>query len=115
LAAAPAVPRGALGALAALSKFAPLALAPLLACYRLRDPRCARRRALRMLAFLTAFAGAGALASIPSLSHDSLHTIFKRTLDYQANRGSPFSLWGLYGWLRALECAVQIVAVLLPL
>src|SRR5437588_885391 len=79
LVAGSAAARGALGALAGLTKFAPLALAPVLACYRLRDPRCARRRALRMLAFLTAFAGAGALASIPALSHDSLHTIFKRT------------------------------------
>jgi len=68
-----------------------------------------------VLAFLAAFAGAGAMASIPALSHDSLHTIFKRTLDYQANRGSPFSLWGLYGGLRALEWAVQIGAVLLAL
>jgi hypothetical protein len=115
LVAGSAAARGALGALAGLTKFAPLALAPVLACYRLRDPRCARRRALGMLAFLAAFVGAGAVASIPALSHDSLHTIFKRTLDYQANRGSPFSPWGLYGGLRGLEWAVQIGAVLLAL
>jgi hypothetical protein len=110
-----AAARGALGALAGLTKFAPLALAPVLACHRLREPSSARRRALRMLAFVAAFAGAGAVASIPALSHDSLHTIFERTLDYQANRGSPFSIWGLYGGLKALEWAVQVSAVLLAL
>ncbi len=37
---------------------------------------------------------------IPALTHDSLHTIYERTIVYQANRGSPFSVWGLYGGLQ---------------
>ncbi len=50
--------------------------------------------------------------SIPALTHDSLHTIFERTLVYQSNRGSPFSVWGLYG-LPGLQRAVQLAAVAL--
>ena len=53
------------------------------------------------------------MASIPALSHDSLHTIYERTFAYQANRGSPFSVWGLYGGLGGWQEAVQIAAVVL--
>ncbi len=41
-----------------------------------------------------------AVVSIPALTHDSLHEIYERTIVYQANRGSPFSVWGLYGGMR---------------
>jgi hypothetical protein len=88
--------RGGLAALAGLTKFAPLALAPLLATHGLSELSRARRvRALAL--FTVAFAGTAALVSIPAFSHDSLHTIFERTLVYQSNRDSPFSVWGLYG------------------
>ncbi len=87
--------RGALSALAGLTKFAPLALAPLLATDVLRTTP--RRRGLACLLFLLAFVGAGAIAFIPALAHDTLHEIYQRTIEYQANRGSPFSVWGLYG------------------
>jgi hypothetical protein len=53
------------------------------------------------------------LASIPAFSHDTLHTFYERTIAYQADRGSPFSVWGLYGGLHGLQTAVQIAAVLL--
>ncbi|HEV3046699.1 MAG TPA: hypothetical protein VGY13_05000 [Solirubrobacteraceae bacterium] len=103
--------RGALAAFAGLTKFAPLALAPLLATHGLGELSRARRvRALALFAF--AFAAATALASIPALGHDTLHEIYERTFVYQSNRGSPFSVWGLYG-LRGLEPAAQIAAVLL--
>jgi hypothetical protein len=65
--------------------------------------------------FLLAFAVTAVLVSIPALSHDSLHTIYERTIAYQANRGSPFSVWGLYGGLGFPQAAVQIAAVLLAL
>ena len=105
--------RGALAALAGLTKFAPLALAPLLATHGLRA-RARRRDRLRDAAtFVLAFAAAGALASIPALTHDSLHTIYERTFAYQANRGSPFSVWGLYGGLGGVQAGVQIAAVAL--
>jgi hypothetical protein len=120
--------RGAFAALAGLTKFAPLALAPLLATYDLRvrsapgagglstGPRAqARTRARAFASFLLAFAVTVAVASIPALSHDSLHTIYDRTIAYQAARGSPFSVWGLYGGLGGPQQAVQIGAVLLAL
>jgi hypothetical protein len=52
---------------------------------------------------------------VPALAHDSLHRIYERTIEYQANRGSPFSVWGLYGGLGAVELGVQIAAVALAL
>jgi hypothetical protein len=104
--------RGAFAAFAGLTKFAPLALAPLLATHGLGELALARR--LRAVAlFAIAFLLAGALATIPAFSHDTLHTIYERTIAYQANRGSPFSIWGLYGGLHGLQTAVQVVAVLL--
>ena len=122
--------RGAFAALAGLAKFAPLALAPLLATHRLWsgaprrgsgsgdgfDPsvrRRARRRAYALAAFVAAFVVVGALAWIPALSGDSLHTIYERTVVYQADRASPFSVWGLYGGLGGWQQAVQIAAIVL--
>ena len=110
--------RGAFAALAGLTKFAPLALAPLLATHGLRDRdgwvgiSALRSRALAL--FLLAFAATVALVSIPALTHDSLHTIFERTLVYQSNRGSPFSVWGLYG-LPGLQRVAQLAALALAL
>ncbi len=63
--------RGALAALAGLTKFAPLALAPLLATDALRAVP-ARRRPLMGAMFIAGFAGAVALAFIPAVAHDSL-------------------------------------------
>jgi hypothetical protein len=104
--------RGAFAAFAGLTKFAPLALAPVLATHGLGDLSPVRR--LRAVAlFAGAFLVAAALASVPAFSHDTLHTIYERTIAYQANRGSPFSVWGLYGGLHGLRTAVQIAAVLL--
>jgi hypothetical protein len=106
--------RGAFAALAGLTKFAPLALAPLLATQGLWDRGRPLRARLRGLAvFVLAFLVVGALASIPAFTHDSLHTIYQRTIAYQANRDSPFSVWGLYGGLGGWENAVEIAAVAL--
>lgn len=105
--------RGALVALAGLTKFAPLALAPIFATHGLAGQPPARR--IRSLAlFAGAFLAVGALACIPALSHDSLHEIYERTLEYQSNRGSPFSVWGLYR-LPWPERAAEIAAVVLVL
>jgi hypothetical protein len=122
--------RGMFAALAGLTKFAPLAIAPLLATHGLysgpeaagprdgtgdRTGAGARSPARALAAFCAAFILTVAVASIPALSHDSLHTIYERTIVYQANRGSPFSVWGLYGGLRGVESAVEIAAVALAL
>ncbi len=104
--------RGALAALAGLTKFAPLALAPVLAPHGLRERGAGRRRgAVDIALFAVAFAAAAAAASIPALTHDSLHTIYERTIAYQGDRGSPFSVWGLYGGLGDVQLAVEIIAV----
>ncbi|HWW90220.1 MAG TPA: glycosyltransferase 87 family protein [Solirubrobacteraceae bacterium] len=109
--------RGAFTALAGLTKLAPLALAPLLATHELVGQRSLRlsRRAGAVALFTLAFLAAAALALVPAVTHDSLHTIYERTIAYQANRGSPFSVWGLYGGLGGLQLAVQIAAVVLAL
>jgi len=106
--------RGAFAALAGLTKLAPLALAPLLATHGLRELPPARRRYALAL-FLAGFLGTVALAFIPALSHDSLHTIYERTFANAANRDTPFSVWGLYGGLGGLQLAVQIATVVLAL
>jgi hypothetical protein len=109
--------RGAFAALAGLTKLAPLALAPLLATHELiGQPSLPRsRRAGAMALFALAFLATAALALVPAVTHDSLHTIYERTIAYQANRGSPFSVWGLYGGLGEVQLAVQISAVVLAL
>jgi hypothetical protein len=72
------------------------------------------RRVRALTLYTLAFLAMAALVSIPAFSHDSLHTIYERTIAYQSNRGSPFSVWGLYG-LRGLEHVVEIVAVAIAL
>ncbi|HTZ87970.1 MAG TPA: hypothetical protein VMB05_14985 [Solirubrobacteraceae bacterium] len=116
--------RGGFAALAGLTKFAPLALAPLFATHGLwqrtvrsadgREVLVASRTRLRLIAtFLLGFVAIGALASIPAFTHDSLHTIYERTFAYQGDRNSPFSVWGLYGGLEGFETAVEVFAVVL--
>jgi hypothetical protein len=141
--------RGMFAALAGLTKFAPLALVPVLATHglftqsggsrpaspstadgfggshggaeeggneRVLDRRRrARTRALALAAFFFAFVLTAAIVSIPAITHDSLHTIYERTIEYQANRGSPFSVWGLYGGLHGVQTAVQVAAIALAL
>jgi hypothetical protein len=106
--------RGVFAALAGLTKFAPLALAPLLCTHGLSG-LTPRRRVLAVALFVVAFLLTAAVASIPALTHDSLHTIYERTLAYQSNRESPFSIWGLYPTLRYLQAAVQGAALALAL
>ncbi|HXP99944.1 MAG TPA: hypothetical protein VN845_07760 [Solirubrobacteraceae bacterium] len=100
--------RGAFAALAGLTKFAPLALVPLLCTYGLGGLSRARR-ARAVCLFALAFVVTAAVVSIPAFTHDSLHTIFERTLSYQDNRESPFSIWGLYGRPPAIEYAQAAV------
>ena len=107
--------RGVFAALAGLTKFAPLALAPLFATHGLSEtPREERVRTLAL--YSLAFLATVALVSLPALAHNSLHTFYERTIAYQSNRESPFSVWGLYGWHGAeqvVEVAAVVLAVLL--
>ncbi|HEY2632556.1 MAG TPA: hypothetical protein VGI26_09290 [Solirubrobacteraceae bacterium] len=107
--------RGMFAALAGLTKFAPLALAPLLCTYGFPEMTISRR--LRSVALFTgAFGLTAAVVMVPAFTHDSLHTFYERTFAYQANRESPFSIWGLYGSssiLKVGQMVVQATAVAL--
>jgi hypothetical protein len=95
--------RGALAALAGLTKFAPFALAPLFLTFR---PGRARS--------LVAAVGAGAVVLAPvALSPGGLARFWDRTLGFQAGRDSPFSIWGLYDGLDAIQTVVTAAAAAL--
>jgi hypothetical protein len=100
--------RGAFAALASLSKFAPLAIAPLLLTHRLRETRVRG-----LVLFAIAFVLVALAAMEPALAHNTLQTIYRRTIGYQAGRSTPFSPWGLYGGLRSWQVVVQILAIAL--
>ena len=102
--------RGAAAVLAGLTKFAPLALAPLL--LRGRDERLRWRRAA---GFVVAFVLIGGLVMLPVLSAGDLHAFWRDTISYQSSRGSPFSIWGLWGGLGFLQRIVQGAAAALAL
>jgi hypothetical protein len=72
-----------------------------------------RTRLRDLVTFALVFVLVAAVAAIPALTHDSLHTIYERTFAYQADRASPFSVWGLYGGLGTWEGVVQVGAVVL--
>lgn len=108
--------RGAVAALAGLTKFAPLALAPLLA----RTPvdaipageHAPRRGPLAFLAYAGAFLAAAAVALLPVILEGNWGTFWDHTLGFQRDRDSPFSIWGLWNGLDVLQTAVQLAAVL---
>ncbi len=97
--------RGAATAVAGLTKFAPLALAPLLAAHGGWSVR-------RAAAFAASFAVAA--AALLALGVDDPARFWDRTIAFQDGRGSPFSIWGLYE-LPGPQRAVQAVAVALAL
>ncbi|ADB54336.1 hypothetical protein [Conexibacter woesei] len=107
--------RGALAVLAGLTKFAPLALAPLLA----RTPvdaipageQAPRRGPRALLAYAAGFLVVGALAMLPVILEGNWRTFWDHTLGFQRDRGSPFSIWGLWGGLDTLQTAVQLAAI----
>jgi hypothetical protein len=99
-AAAPAA-RGAFVALAGMAKFAPLALAPLFATHT--------RGRVRYVAGLAAVL---AVSAGFVLAYGDPATFYDRTLGFQAERGSPFSIWGFRDWKTA-QMVVQAAAVLL--
>ncbi len=100
LALARPIARGVFAALATLAKFAPAVLAPMLLTYRPADtPPTGRKFAA---AFLIAIA---VLMAWPAID-PGLHTFYERTIAYQADRNSPFSIWGQVGGLEPLRVAL---------
>jgi branched-subunit amino acid transport protein AzlD len=99
--------RGAASALAGLSKFGPLALAPLFAAGH------GDRRARPLIAFALAFLLIAAVVTIPLLPDGGFRELYDRSLGYQASRGSPFSVWGQAPSLDFLQTASKALAVAL--
>ena len=102
--------RGALAALAGLTKFAPLVLAPLLATCPPAGGAGAGRAAATGSAgwrpFVLAFGlTAGVLMLWPAIDPGP-GTFYDRTLGYQAGRDSPFSIWGQAPGLEPLRTAI---------
>jgi hypothetical protein len=86
------VGRGVGAALSGLTKFAPLALGPLL--LRGVGPEPDRRQIARfVIAYALAFAAAMAYVVLTG----NLAAFWRDTIVYQADRPAPFSIWGLWG------------------
>ena len=96
--------RGALATAAGMAKFAPLALVPLFVTY-------GRGRLVSLLAA----AATGVLALAPVAVGPGLGRFWDRTLGFQSERTSPFSIWGLYGGLDALQAVLTVAAAALAL
>jgi hypothetical protein len=120
LSSAPA--RGALLALASMTKFAPLVLVPLFATYRDGAPNSAANRgegrsvlpgpipqALRaLLPYAAAFAAVTLVVLAETLLDPGLSTFWDRTIGNQAGRNSPFSVWGQERSLEWLHTALKV-------
>lgn len=102
--------RGAAVAVAGLTKFAPLALAPLFILHPAGPGRSGSRAALLTLAGLVA--AAAALLVPVAILDEGLRDFVARTAGFQLDRDSPFSVWGLWSW-EAAQRAVQAAGVAL--
>jgi hypothetical protein len=91
--------RGALAVAAGLTKFAPLGLLPLFATY-------GRGR----VASVVAAAITAALVLVPVAIGPGFELFWDRTLGFQSERDSPFSIWGLYDGLEGLQAALTLAA-----
>ena len=99
--------RGAASALAGLTKFGPLILAPLFAAGQ------GDRRTRPLVLFALGFLVTAAVVTIPLLPDGGFRELYDRSLGYQASRGSPFSVWGQAPSLHALQTVTKVVAVAL--
>ncbi len=100
--------RGALGAVAGLTKFAPFALAPLLLRGAGRRPG-ERSVAVSVIAFgITVF-----VAMLPVFLNGDLSFFWHDSVTYQSSRVTPFSIWGLWGGLAGVQHLLQGAAVAL--
>jgi hypothetical protein len=86
--------RGVMAALAGFTKFAPFVLAPLF----LRGVG-ERPRPRAIAAYVVAFGVTVVVCMLPVLLKHDLHFFWRDSIEYQAQRSSPFSIWGLWGGL----------------
>jgi hypothetical protein len=85
--------RGAVAALSGLSKLGSLGLVPLMATHGATRGRWMAT----VVRFTLAFVLVAAVVSLPILLRgESLRTVYDQTIGFQAARGAPFSVWGLY-------------------
>ena len=104
------VARGALLAVAAMAKFAPVILAPVLAA----GERGISVRSLRpAVAFSAAFGVVCAVLLLLPALDAGLATFWERTAESQLDRTSPFSIWGQVDGIQWLQTAVLAAAALL--
>jgi hypothetical protein len=101
--------RGVVGALAGLTKFAPLALAPLF-LRGVGDRPPSRREVVQ---YVVAFILTLVVVMLPVLLDNNWHAFWRDTIAYQAGRTSPFSIWGLWGGLGFEQHLVQGATVAL--
>jgi hypothetical protein len=94
--------RGVMAALAGLTKFAPFVLAPLL----LRGTG-SRPRPRSIAVYVVAFAATVVVCMLPVLIKHDLHFFWRDSIQYQASRASPFSIWGLWGGLSIEQHLLQ--------
>jgi Glycosyltransferase family 87 len=97
--------RGALLGLAAAAKFAPLAIAPLLAT------GTGEQRGRSWLGFAAAFAAVCLAVTVPFIPDGGLRELYDTTIGFQLGRGSPFSLWALHPGLDWLQSALKMGAI----
>jgi hypothetical protein len=102
--------RGVLALLSGMTKFASFALAPLL--LRGTGDRPRRRS---VVAYLLAFGLAGVVVMLPVLLNADLKAFWHDSIEYQSNRVTPFSIWGLWGGLNALQSLLQGAVVALAI
>jgi hypothetical protein len=103
--------RGAVVALAGLAKVGSLGIAPLFATHGARRGTWWRTVA----PYVAAFVATALVVSLPILLRgENLGTVYDRTVGFQASRGSPFSIWGMYD-LSGLQHAWQVLAVALAI
>jgi Glycosyltransferase family 87 len=105
--------RGALGALAGATKFAPLVLAPLLAT------GTGERRLRALLLFAAAFVALTLAVYLPLMPDGGISELYDRTLGYQEVRRGSVLFWGSFpelNWLQTVsQGAVAVFAVTLAL
>jgi hypothetical protein len=94
--------RGVSLSLATWAKFVPLVLAPMFLTY---DPN-PRERSRRKALFVLGFAAVTVAAVTWPLINPGLHTFYERTIGAQADRVSPFSIWGQAESLEPLRVAI---------
>lgn len=102
--------RGVLALLAGMTKFAPLALAPLL--LRGTDDR---PRLRSLVAFAIAFAVAGIVVMLPVVLNSDLPAFWHDSIAYQSGRVTPFSVWGLWGGVGGVQSLLQGAVIALAL